>query len=281
MNKRTKAIILLIITGLLWSLGAILIKTSDTNLMAISSIRGLVAGTVFACALKFKPKFTFSKPQISGALCYGVVLTTAVLANGLTSAANATLLQYMSPIWVAIIAYFTLHEKIKWFDFVSIAAMLVGLWLLVGNGYEGNSAFGDVCAIIAGICYGAFSVCLVMQKGSSSYETVLLGNIVTFLIGLPWLIMHPPTLAALPQLIFLGAFQIGVPYLLFTIASKNAKAIDLPIFTITEPLMSPVWVFIGTGEFPGIRAVFGGLLLLAVVIFKSIFSIREANKGPK
>jgi drug/metabolite transporter (DMT)-like permease len=281
MNQRTKSIWLLLLTGLLWSMGGVFIKTNDANPFVISSVRGLVAAIVFFIVLKGRPKMTWSKPQILGALAYSGVLTCFVLATKLTSAANAILLEYASPIFVAILAWLILRERLRGYDILAIAGVVLGMWLLMSNNLSGGHMAGNVIGVGTGVCYAIFVICLRLQKDVSPYETVFLGNIFTFLIGLPFFFLAPPALASLPPVIFLGAFQIALPYLLLTYASKNAKAIDITLFTILEPLLNPVWVFLYTGENPGLRSILGGAVLLAVVILKAVFALRQTPEPPQ
>jgi drug/metabolite transporter (DMT)-like permease len=281
MNQRTKSIMLLLLTGLLWSIGGVFIKANDANPFVISSVRGLVAAIVFLIALKGRPKMTWSKPQILGALAYSGVLTTFVLATKLTSAANAILLEYTSPIFVAILAWLILRERLRGYDILAIAGVVVGMWLLMSNNLSGGHMAGNVIGVGTGVCYAIFVICLRLQKDVSPYETVFLGNIFTFLIGVPFFFLAPPAPASLLPVVFLGVFQIAIPYLLLTYASKNAKALDITLFTILEPLLNPVWVFLYTGENPGIRTVLGGAVLLAVVILKAVFALRQTPTPPQ
>ncbi|MDR1292834.1 MAG: DMT family transporter [Clostridiales Family XIII bacterium] len=275
MKPRTQAVLLLLATGLLWSMGGVFVKTSDMHPLAISSIRGGVAAIVFFIALRGRPKFSFSRPQIIGAAAYGVTLTCFVVATSLTSAANAILIQYTSPIYVAILAHFFLREKLRKVDFAAIGGVLIGMWLLVSNSLAINSPIGNIVALIGGVCFAICIISLRMQKDASPYETILLGDIFTFLIGAPWLILHPPSVIAALPIMFLGAFQIGVPYLLYTKASKHAKALDMSVLTVLEPALNPVWVFLVTGEFPGLRAVAGGAVLIGVVVMKAVIAEKD------
>ncbi|MDR0876243.1 MAG: DMT family transporter [Clostridiales Family XIII bacterium] len=281
MNQRTKSIWLLLLAGLLWSIGGVFIKTNDANPFVISSVRGLVAAIVFFAVLKGRPKMTWSRPQILGALAYSGVLTCFVLATKLTSAANAILLEYTSPIFAAILAWLILRERLHGYDILAIAGVGVGMWLLMSGSLSGGHAAGNVIGLGTGVCYAVFVICLRLQKDVSPYETVFLGNIFTFLIGLPFFFIAPPALASLPPVVFLGVFQIALPYLLLTYASKNAKAIDITLFTILEPLLNPVWVFLYTGENPGVRTIIGGAVLLAVVVMKAVFALRQTPKIPQ
>ena len=279
MNPRTKSILLLLLTGLLWSMGGVFVKANDANPFVISSMRGLVAAIVFFIALKGKPKITWSKPQIIGAIAYSGVLTSFVLSTTLTSAANAILLEYTAPVFVAILAWFILRERIHTYDIFAIIGVGVGMWLLMSNSLSSGHTIGNIVGAGSGLCYAVFVICLRFQKDSSAYETVFLGNIFTFLIGLPFFFIAPPSFASMIPVAFLGVFQIAIPYLLLTYASKNAKAIDISLFTILEPVLNPVWVFLFYGEDPGLRAVAGGAVLLGVVIMKSIMTLRPEQEN--
>ena len=73
--------------------------------MAIASSRGIISTTIVWLYLK-KPKFTFSKAQVIGGISYSLMVTGFILANKLTTAANAIILQFTAPIWVAILGAF-------------------------------------------------------------------------------------------------------------------------------------------------------------------------------
>lgn len=269
---------LLLLTGLLWSVGGVFIKTNDANAFVISSIRGGVAAIVFFVALRGRPKMTWSRPQVLGALAYSGVLTCFVLSTTMTSAANAILLEYTAPIFVAILGWLILRERLRVYDIFAIVGVAIGMYLLMSSNLSGGHLTGNMVGVATGVCYAIFVICLRLQKEVSPYETVLLGNIFTFLIGLPFFFIAPPAPGSIPPVIFLGVFQIAIPYLLLTYSSKNAKAIDITLLTILEPLLNPVWVFLVTGENPGVRTFIGGTVLLVVVILKSLVTLKQPTE---
>jgi drug/metabolite transporter (DMT)-like permease len=276
MKPRTKAVLLLLLVGLLWSMGGVFIKTSDMNPFVIASFRSLIAAIAVFVFLKGKPVFTFSRPQVTGAIAYGLTLNSFVISTSLTTSANAVLLQYTSPLWVCIFAFFMLREKPRRFDIAAIAIILFGVWLLMSNKTEGTSTLGNIIAILSGVGLSLFIVSLRMQKdGKPPYETVLLGNLLTFVVGIPFFFIYPPQAHMLLPIVFMGVFQAGIPYIIYVMASKNARTIDLTILPMLEPIMNPLWVYIGTGETPGIRTFIGGGMLLAVVVAQSLISVRE------
>jgi drug/metabolite transporter (DMT)-like permease len=67
------------------------------------------------------------------------------------------------------------------------------------------------------------------------------------------------------MLFFLGVFQIGLGYLLFTYGLLRVLAIESALLAMLEPILNPVWVFIGYGEKPTSAAIVGGLLIIAAL----------------
>lgn len=274
MNKRAISIYQLILTGLLWSIAGVFIKMVDMNPIALASARCLIGAFVILTFLKFRPKFTFSKPQIIGSISFVGTVTFFVLANKMTTSANAVLLQYAAPIYVTFLSYFILREKLRWFDFVSILGMIIGMGVFFSDALSGGSMLGNMFGVLSGVAFASQAICMRLQKDGANIETILLGCILTFLIGSPFLFASPPAVSDFAPLLILGVFQFGIPYLLYPIASKNATSLDLVFIPMIEPIMNPVWVFLGTGEKPSIYAYIGGAIIISMVIFKSVFSLK-------
>ena len=124
--NRKSAIILLIITGLLWSIAGVLIKSIPWPPAAIAGLRSGLAALTMLIYLR-RPHFTWSKYQIGAALAYAATVTLFVIANKLTTAGNAILLQYTAPVYVALLSYTFLGERSTKVDWLVIVIILTGL----------------------------------------------------------------------------------------------------------------------------------------------------------
>jgi drug/metabolite transporter (DMT)-like permease len=273
LSERAHTILMLVAAGLLWSLGGVFIKTTDAHPMAICSIRSFTASLCLIAYLRGKPRFVFSGPQIVGALSYAATVMSFVTATKLTTSANAILLQYSSPIFVAILSWLVLNESLHWYDFLCMGGVAAGFMFLLSGSIGFGSVTGNIIAVASGFFFASFMVSLKLHKTGSQVETIILGNLFAAIIGIPFLFLYPIGAAALPPVIFLGVFQIAAPYALFAKASERASALDLSIFPIVEPLFNPLWVFLATGEQPAILTYVGGLILLGVITFRSVVMI--------
>jgi len=79
-GDRPKAILCLVITAILWSLGGILIKLVNSNALAIAGTRSAFAALIIFLYLR-KPRFTWSAAQIGAALAYTATVILFVAAK--------------------------------------------------------------------------------------------------------------------------------------------------------------------------------------------------------
>ena len=275
-NDRYKGIAYVVIASILWSTGGLLIKLSDWNPIAISGSRSLISALIMLAYIK-KPKITKSKPQIIGAIAYAATVLFFVMANKLTTAANAILLQYTAPIFVAILGVWILKERIHWYDLASIAAVFLGISLFFIQGIEGGKALGNVIAILSGFSMASATVALRLQKDGSAVETTWLGNILTFIIALPFLGQVQFDFKNVMIIVFLGVFQLGISYILYVNSLKYITALEAILLTVIEPLLNPLWVYIFTGEAPGILAIIGGIIVITAIIMRNVYITRKED----
>lgn len=268
--KREKAIILLLCAGAMWSLGGLLIKSIPWPPLAISGMRGGIAAIVIYIYSK-NDKITITKNKIIAACFYVLVVTLFVMANKLTTAGNAILLQYTAPVYVALFGYMFLGEKSTFVDWATIMILLLGLALFFFDDLSFDGYLGNVLAILSGMSFAGLTLLLRKQKDDSPSDSILLGNILTLFIGLPVIVGGIEyDLNSIILILLLGVLQLGIPYILYTTAIKHVTALDAIIFPIIEPILNPILVFIVLGETLGGWSVFGGVLVLSGVIFRAI-----------
>jgi drug/metabolite transporter (DMT)-like permease len=119
------------------------------------------------------------------------------------------------------------------------------------------------------------TIALRKQKDGSAIESIILGNLIAFFVGLPW-ILEAPALDASgwTALLLLGTVQLGVSYWLYARAIKHVTALEAVLIPVIEPILNPVWVLIAMGEKPTFLALVGGVIVLTAVTARAITSVR-------
>lgn len=266
--------------GLLWSLGGLLIKSVDWNPLAIAGARSAIASLLLFAVLR-RPKLTWSRAQMGGALAYAATVILFVAANKLTTAANAILLQYTAPIYTALLGARFLGERVSRSDWAAIALVLSGVTLFFMDQLTFGGLAGNLVALASGLSFAFLGVLLRKQKDESALESVLIGNIVTALIGLPFMFQGAPGGQSWLGLVLLGVFQLGLSYVLYAEALKRIPALEGILIASIEPILNPLWVFLVLGERPGPWALVGGAVVLIGVTGRSLLKTTYQTSAGK
>jgi drug/metabolite transporter (DMT)-like permease len=115
------------------------------------------------------------------------------------------------------------------------------------------------------------------QRNESPIETVILGNLFTGIIGLPFMFGSIPDARSWVGLFVLGVIQLGLSYVLYSKAIKHVTAIEAILIPGIEPILNPIWVFLILGERPGKWALIGGFIVLISVTLRSLIAIRRRD----
>jgi drug/metabolite transporter (DMT)-like permease len=278
-RQRKKAVLMLICAALFWSTGGLLIKSVTIHPMAIAGVRSGIACLVVLLFLG-RPRFTWTISQIGGALSYAATVTLFVFATKLTTAANAILLEYTAPVYIALLGSWFLRERTTAADWLMIGACLLGMILFFMDSLAPGQLLGNVLGILTGLTFAFLAVFLRKQKNTSNLESILLGNAIVAVIGIPFLSLGIPDAKDLSWLLLMGTLQLGLPYILYAKAIKRVTALDSILIPIIEPILNPLWVFLLIGERPGPWAVVGGIIVLMAVTIRSVFIVREKVPPP-
>ncbi len=269
--SRPVALFFLVMTSILWSLGGLFIKLVPWNPIAISGARSAIAALLILIYLR-KPKITRSPVQILGGIAYSCTVILFVVANKYTTAANAIMLQYTAPVYVAIFGAWFLKEKTRLVDWIAIVASLGGMLLFFADDISTGGFFGNIASILSGFFFACLVMLLRKQKDSSPVESVFIGNIITAIVGIPFMFGESPGLKGAVVLLLLGTLQLGLSYILYTIAIKKVTAIEAILIPILEPVLNPFWVFLFLGEVPGSWAIVGGVVVILAITGRCLYT---------
>ncbi|MHC1752776.1 DMT family transporter [Humidesulfovibrio sp.] len=282
MSERARASLLLAATALIWSSGGLAIKLADLHPMALTGARSALSALTLALIFRGRLSIglgALTPARACAAASYALLLITNVAATKLTTAANAILLAYTAPVYVALLAPRLLGEKTRPADWLFIGTVLAGMVLFFVDRLSPQGLLGNLVAVGSGLCYAAFTLSMRAQKDASPVESVLLGHAITALVGLPFLAYGLPDAAGWLGLLYLGVLQQGVSLALYVWCIKRLGALEAILIMTLEPILNPVWVALGVGELPGLWACAGGLVVLCAVTLRGVLHARA--KAPE
>ena len=206
-----------------------------------------------------------------GGIFTGLDHYTWSTAIGYTRIANATLMNYIAPLWVALFAHFLWKQRLKQQFWIGLILTLSGIFAIFGNDMltAPQLGMGDLLAIFSSLFYAGYF--LITQRGREYFQTlpyvwvVALGSAVTLL-----LIVHLSghSLAGYPlktYLAFLGAALLSqvIGYFSVGYALGHISAAVVAPTMLASPVLAALLAIPLTGETLAPVQYFGGLISLS------------------
>jgi drug/metabolite transporter, DME family len=275
--QHRKGLIYISITAFLWSSSGLFIKILSVSAFHILFYRSVIASATILGILYFrdrKPDFKPDVLSVFASVSYSGILIFFVVANKMTTSANAIFLQFTAPLYLLFLEPLFLKTKFRPRDLITIIICIAGMALFFMERLEIGSFYGNLIAVGSGICFAFFSLFLKWKKNlghENAIMTIVFGNLLVAAICLPLIFadMRLDTTQFL-ILLYMGIFQIGVSYFIFNIGMKYVSATESLIIGILEAIFNPVWVFLGVGEIPSINAIIGGGIIFAAILIHNL-----------
>lgn len=276
---RTHAVILLFLAATLFSTAGLFIKLITIGPLALVGARSIIAALIMLLWLR-RPRFTWDRYQIGGAVALLGAQLFFVIATRQTNAANAVFIQFTAPVYVALLGIWFLGERARPLDWATMGIIGLGFLLFFGDKLTPEGFWGNINALISGIALAWLILLLRKQKDGSTAETILLGNLLAAMVGLPFLLTESPTPADWGGVLFLGIFQLGIPFIMMSVAIRHLTAVEAILIQTLEPVLNPIWVFLIVGETPTPLALIGGIVVLTAVTLRAILASRPPKPVP-
>ena len=156
---------------------------------------------------------------------------------------------------------------------------------VLARGLEAPARKHLIGMMVVGIASGMFMAGMFVTVGeiepAERFSGVLNGQILTFLVGLPFFLATKPALTrtALIAILILGVFQLGISYVLYVQSTKYCPPLACNLLGALEPLLNPVWVFLFDGERPGLFALLGSVVVIVSITLWCIFGQERTQEA--
>ena len=138
---------------------------------------------------------------------------------------------------------------------------------------------GNLIALLTPISFAVLVVAVRKRTDRDMTPMLPIAGLIASLVALP--MVGSFTLSAHDLLLscLLGAAQIGLGFILITLGARGVPAAQVPLLTLTETVLAPIWVWLAFAEAPAARALRGGLVVLGAVLAESIAGIRRERRA--
>jgi drug/metabolite transporter (DMT)-like permease len=202
-----------------------------------------------------------------------------VVANTMTTAANAIFLQSTAPLWVVLLAPLLLGERPSRSDLAVLFGVAVGMALFfVAPAAEAatapNPRLGDWIAIASGVSFALLLIGMRwLARGGSGEECAAIAwsNLIACPLAfacMPLVGQTPIAGVPLDWVVVgaLGTLQMGLAYSLLVTGIPHVSALQASLLTMIEPVLSAGIAWLAHGEAMHPMAMLGAACIVAAVL---------------
>jgi DME family drug/metabolite transporter len=284
-----KARLLVLAAAVLFSTGGAAIKSTSLTAWQVASFRSGIAAIAILCMLRGSRRLPDRATWMVG-LIYASTMVLFVVANKLTTAANAIYLQGTAPLYILLAAPFLLREPVKRADVLFMGALAVGLGAFFwgvepARQTAPNPGLGNLAALASGLTWAGTVMGLRWlgrrsSDPSATQPSLVAGNVLACVmtLGLALPIAGIPA-RDLVILGFLGVFQIGLAYVCLAHGITGVPALEASLLLLLEPVLNPIWAWLVHGEAPGPWALAGGAVIMAATVVRTVWDARVSSRA--
>lgn len=278
MPQKYRGTIFVFAAALLYSLGGLCIKVIPWGGMAINGSRTAIALVVIGAYLLItKHPIRLNRWIFLGGLSvFGCNLLFS-LANKMTTAANAIVLQFTAPIFVVLFSRLFFKRKIGKLDLWTCILVFGGVMFFFLDSLEMGGGLGNLAALLSGVSYAGVFL-MDDLPNSDAICSVFWGDVMSAVVGLPFVLQEQPLRGvALFSLVVLGAFQVGVAYVCLCEGLKTTSPVTASLISGIEPVLNPILVAIFYRETVGVLAMIGAAVVIASVVGYNVLKNRNGT----
>ena len=281
LNKIPGAL-LIFLGALCLSFGGIIVKSFEgANLWQILFWRQIFFSVIVALYLLIRYKKNFFKtfydsgfPGFIAGVFLSIGFAAYVFAMYTTTVANTNFIITTETIFLALLGYFILKEKIKSITLISIILGMLGVLLILGSSLSIQTAeqfAGNLVAFIMPISFAVLVIIVRKYPKTDMVPAQFTAGVLAAFIGLIIagklsISFHDLTLAFLA-----GFFQIGFGFILITVGSQTTPAAVVGVLMLTESVFGPLWAWLFIHEVPPTIVIFGGGIIIFSIFLQSFY----------
>ena len=211
------------------------------------------------------------------ALFLGSGFVAYVFALLYNTVANALFIFSCAPFVAGFLGWIILGERVATRTWFAIGAAMAGLTVMVGSELAVSRYLGTLIALWIPIAYAASIIVIRSSKRENMLAALCLAGLVSGGLSAIFVTDYALTLQDLIISLYLGVFQAGVGFTLVVLGTRYIPAAQVGLLAMVEPVLAPIWVWMGVGEVPGLATIVGGAIIFLAIPIDGILNIKSSE----
>lgn len=283
-DHHAKGLLITAIGGMTLTVDIPLIRLADGETWSILMTRtgmtllaALIIWTVWRSLSPKAPQLIPGRAGLAAAVLYGLGSITFITAVFNTSTANLVFILAFNPMFSALLSWLFLGERPRPATFIAMAAMIVGVAIIVGDSMGSGHLLGNVLALSSAFCV-AGAITISRASGKDMGFTALVGValpliVATFMVGKTGYQVTEPW-----WIIFNGAVIMPISFFCLAAGPRYISGAEVSMFYLLETVLAPVWVWMIFSEVPSRNSLIGGTILIVSLVAHSLWQLHEGRR---
>ena len=211
------------------------------------------------------------------AVFLGTGFVAYVFALLYNTVANALFIFSCAPFVAGFLGWILLGERVATRTWFAIGAAMAGLTVMVGSELAVSRYLGTLIALWIPIAYAASIIVIRSSKRENMLAALCLAGLVSGGLSAIFVTDYALTLQDLIISLYLGVFQAGVGFTLVVLGTRYVPAAQVGLLAMVEPVLAPIWVWMGVGEVPGLATIVGGAIIFLAITIDGILNIKSSE----
>ena len=286
-SRHGYAILLMVLGSVAISFGGLVlrkIEVADTWQINVYRSLGMLVAIAAIIAIQNRGRFFATLLSVGRfGILAGVLLAGAGLsfiqAFAHTTIANALFIIGAIPFFAALLARIFLGERLRRATLVTMLFAGFGLALMVVNGINIGSGFGNAMALATALCFAGFAVVVRYRRQVEMLPSLLIASALIIAVSLPVTggELDVP-LNDILLCLFWGGCLSGFVNWTFIVASRHLATAEVTLLMLIEFALGPVWVWLFVDEVPHRWTLIGGGVIIASVAARAILELLNRSR---
>lgn len=254
-----------------WSI--LLARTGTTFLAA------LVIWAVWRAFSRRAPKLIPGRLGLAVAALYGIGSICFITAVFHTTTANLVFILAFNTMFAALLSWLFLRERPRNGTLLAMAAMILGILIIVWDSVGTGNLFGDLMAALSAL---AVAAAITISRASSEDMgfTALIGVIIPCAVA-AIMVGTSETGLQIAQpwwIIFNGAVIMPLSFFCLATGPRYITGPEVAMFYLLETVLAPVWMWMIFYEMPSRNSLIGGSILIVALVTHAVWLLAEGRK---
>ena len=287
--------VLVVVSGLIWSLGAPMIRfleDAENYRLPFLFYRGLTIFLVVIAYVYIREGRDFLNTlkridvwSLFGGLVLALAMFGYIYALTTTSVAVTLLMLALSPILSAFLGYLILGEGLSRTTLVNMIIVAVGVIVMVWDADKSGTLIGATYGFFMALGFAIYTITLRHNPEIPKLLTPALAGFFGLILSLILILLMGESFE-MPQinvgLSFMHGLVVSAGLILFGLGAKYLPSGELVLLTLFEVIAGIFWAWlpiIGINEVPDTNTIIGGAFIFSAIVIQGL-STRKQNIIP-